>query len=162
MLCSSCGYDNPPEHRYCGMCGTPFPHRLLTVPEAQSTLTFTSWPIVIAPSPLPVLPLNLLSPNHVVGIALAEARNFRLRRPFHPRSPKQRPPTPEVASITGSPIEMHSAPAPLEVFEDQRPSLEEEVTEPARNYRVRTSRYSEARTDSSARRCPGSTVAGFA
>ncbi len=54
MFCSSCGYDNPREHRYCGMCGTPFPHRSLTVPEAQSTLTFTSVPIEIAPSPLAV------------------------------------------------------------------------------------------------------------
>ncbi len=54
LFCSSCGYDNPREHRYCGMCGTPFPHRLLTVPEAQSTLTFTSAPIEVAPSPLAV------------------------------------------------------------------------------------------------------------
>ena len=33
MLCSNCGYENPSEHRYCGMCGTPFPYRALTVPE---------------------------------------------------------------------------------------------------------------------------------
>jgi hypothetical protein len=36
------------------MCGTPFPHRPLTVPEAQSTLTFTSVPIEVAPSPIAV------------------------------------------------------------------------------------------------------------
>lgn len=54
MVCSSCGYDNPREHRYCGMCGTPFPHRPLTVPDAQSTLTFTSKPFEIASSALPV------------------------------------------------------------------------------------------------------------
>ncbi len=53
MFCVSCGHDNPRENRYCGMCGMPFPHRLLTVPEAQSTLTFTSVPLEIAPSRLP-------------------------------------------------------------------------------------------------------------
>jgi len=30
------------------MCGTPFPHRSLTVPSAQSTLSFTSAPIEVA------------------------------------------------------------------------------------------------------------------
>ena len=54
MFCSSCGHDNPRENRYCGMCGTPFPHRTLTVPQAQSTLTFTSVPLEIAPTRLPV------------------------------------------------------------------------------------------------------------
>jgi hypothetical protein len=53
LFCSSCGHENPRENRYCGMCGTPFPHRLLTVPDAQSTLTFSSAPIVITPSQLP-------------------------------------------------------------------------------------------------------------
>ena len=47
MLCSNCGYDNPREHRYCGMCGTPFPYRALTVPEAQSTLAFSSAPLEV-------------------------------------------------------------------------------------------------------------------
>jgi len=50
LLCSNCGYDNPRDHRYCGMCGTPFPPRALTVPDAQSTLNFTSVPLEIAPS----------------------------------------------------------------------------------------------------------------
>jgi len=54
LFCSSCGHDNPRENRYCGMCGTPFPHRPLTVPDTQSTLTFNSAPISIAPSPLPL------------------------------------------------------------------------------------------------------------
>ena len=54
MVCSSCGYDNPHEHRYCGMCGTPFPHRPLTVPEAQSTLSFSSAPLEVVPAPLPI------------------------------------------------------------------------------------------------------------
>ena len=49
MVCSSCGFDNPAEHRYCGICGTPFPHRPLTVPDAQSTLSFSSTRLEIAP-----------------------------------------------------------------------------------------------------------------
>ena len=51
MVCRSCGYDNPREHRYCGMCGTPFPHRPLTVPAAQSTLAFTATPLEVGSSP---------------------------------------------------------------------------------------------------------------
>jgi hypothetical protein len=62
LLCSSCGYDNPREHRYCGMCGTPFPHRPLTVPEAQSTLTFTSAPIEVAPSAIAVPQADIPAP----------------------------------------------------------------------------------------------------
>jgi len=54
LVCSSCGYENPREHRYCGMCGTPFPHRPLTVPEAQSTLSFSSTPLEVPPAPLAV------------------------------------------------------------------------------------------------------------
>ena len=50
MLCSNCGYENPSEHRYCGMCGTPFPHRALTVPGAQSTIEFISAPVEVAAS----------------------------------------------------------------------------------------------------------------
>jgi len=54
LVCSSCGYDNLGEHRYCGMCGTPFPHRPLTVPEAQSTLSFSSAPVEVGTAPLRV------------------------------------------------------------------------------------------------------------
>lgn len=53
MLCSNCGYENPREHRYCGMCGTPFPYRALTVPEAQSTLAFSSAPLEATALPVP-------------------------------------------------------------------------------------------------------------
>src|SRR5450755_2450740 len=49
LLCSNCGFENPSGHRYCGMCGTPFPYRALTVPSAQSTLSFTSTPVEVAP-----------------------------------------------------------------------------------------------------------------
>ena len=45
MICSSCGYENPAGHRFCGMCGTPLPHRPLTTPGAQSTLSMTRVPI---------------------------------------------------------------------------------------------------------------------
>jgi TPR repeat protein len=47
LVCSNCGYENPRGHRFCGMCGTPFPHRSMTVPTAQSTLTFASTPLEI-------------------------------------------------------------------------------------------------------------------
>ena len=57
MLCSNCGYENPRDHRYCGMCGTPFPPRALTGLDAQSTLDFTSVSLEIAPlAQLPLVP----------------------------------------------------------------------------------------------------------
>ena len=73
MLCSSCGYDNPREHRYCGMCGTPFPQRNFTVPEAQSTLSFGGAPVESAspatqvsltrpPAPETVEPMPVATP----------------------------------------------------------------------------------------------------
>jgi hypothetical protein len=52
LQCSNCGYENPREHRYCGMCGTPFPSRPQTVPKEQSTLAFTSAALEVAPAPL--------------------------------------------------------------------------------------------------------------
>ena len=57
MVCSSCGYDNPRDHRYCGMCGTPFPCPI-TAPGAQDTLTFASAPLEVASSPLLVHPVE--------------------------------------------------------------------------------------------------------
>ncbi len=41
MVCSTCGYENQTGNRYCGMCGTPLPHRPLTTPGAQSTASLT-------------------------------------------------------------------------------------------------------------------------
>ncbi len=41
MVCSTCGYENPVGHRFCGMCGTPLPHPPLTTPGAQSTASLT-------------------------------------------------------------------------------------------------------------------------
>lgn len=45
MICSTCGYENEAGHRFCGMCGTPLPHRPLTAPGAQSTLSMTRVPM---------------------------------------------------------------------------------------------------------------------
>jgi hypothetical protein len=45
VVCSACGFDNPLEMRFCGMCGTPMPHRPITAPGAQSTLNFTRIPV---------------------------------------------------------------------------------------------------------------------
>lgn len=45
MVCSACGFDNQAGMRFCGMCGTPLPHRPLTTPGAQSTLNLTRVPL---------------------------------------------------------------------------------------------------------------------
>lgn len=45
MVCSTCGFENQPSMRFCGMCGTPLPHRPLTTPGAQSTLNYTRVPV---------------------------------------------------------------------------------------------------------------------
>ena len=45
MVCSSCGFENQADMRFCGMCGTPLPHRPLTTPGAQSTLNLTRLPV---------------------------------------------------------------------------------------------------------------------
>ena len=60
MVCPSCGSENPSTNRFCGMCGTPLPHRPLTTPGAQSTLSFTRVPIEVTPAPLvTVLPQTI-------------------------------------------------------------------------------------------------------
>ena len=64
MVCSTCGYDNPREHRYCGMCGTPFPHRPFTAPAAQSTLAFSATPPELA-SPPSVYATEALAPSAI-------------------------------------------------------------------------------------------------
>jgi len=45
VVCSACGFDNPGGMNFCGMCGTPLPHRPLTAPGAQSTLHLTRVPV---------------------------------------------------------------------------------------------------------------------
>ncbi len=45
MVCSACGFENLAGMRFCGMCGTPLPHRPLTTPGAQSTLGLTRVPL---------------------------------------------------------------------------------------------------------------------
>ncbi len=45
MVCSACGYETRIGNRYCGMCGTPLPHRPLTAPGAQGTLSLTRVPL---------------------------------------------------------------------------------------------------------------------
>ncbi len=41
MVCGTCGFENQVGNRFCGMCGTPLPHRPLTTPGAQSTAVLT-------------------------------------------------------------------------------------------------------------------------
>ena len=45
MVCSACGFENLAGMRFCGMCGMPMPHRPLTTPGAQSTLSLTRVPL---------------------------------------------------------------------------------------------------------------------
>ncbi len=45
MVCSACGHENQVGNRFCGMCGTPLPHRPLTAPGAQGTHSFTRVPL---------------------------------------------------------------------------------------------------------------------
>jgi zinc-ribbon domain/Sel1 repeat len=44
VVCSACGNENQAGNRFCGMCGTPLPHRPLTAPGAQGTHSFTRVP----------------------------------------------------------------------------------------------------------------------
>ena len=45
MVCRACGYENQVGNRFCGMCGTPLPHRPLTAPGAQGTHSLTRVPL---------------------------------------------------------------------------------------------------------------------
>ncbi len=60
MLCSHCGFENPSGHRFCGMCGTPLPHRPLTAPGAVSTAGLTRHPAEVS-QPAPSSSTNNLS-----------------------------------------------------------------------------------------------------
>jgi len=51
LVCSACGFENLAGMRFCGMCGTPLPHRPLTTPGAQSTLSLTRVPQESGSSP---------------------------------------------------------------------------------------------------------------
>ena len=51
MVCSACGYENQVGNRFCGMCGTPLPHRPLTIPGAQGTHSFMRVPLEGATPP---------------------------------------------------------------------------------------------------------------
>src|SRR5271157_5228572 len=47
VVCSACGVQSPNSNRFCGMCGTPLPHRPLDTPGAQSTVNLTRGPLEI-------------------------------------------------------------------------------------------------------------------
>jgi len=51
LVCSACGYENHVGNRFCGMCGTPLPHRPLTIPGAQGTHSFMRVPLEGATPP---------------------------------------------------------------------------------------------------------------
>ena len=45
MVCSACGQERPDGDRFCGICGTPLPHRPLSTPGAQSTVHLSRGPL---------------------------------------------------------------------------------------------------------------------
>ncbi len=125
MVCSNCGYDNPREHRYCGMCGTPFPHRDLTVPDAQSTLTFSSAPLEVVPSTLSVPTAEAQAPEAEATVIAAETKSAdyieSYTAPPVPQSlePSVRPDEPPVVE----PVVEETA--PIETVEPELPPPEE-------------------------------------
>ena len=141
MLCSNCGYDNPREHRYCGMCGTPFPYRALTVPEAQSTLVFSSAPLDRATEPPPQV-LEPVAPQ-LAESSLAAAEELvpvaEVAAP-EPTEPAMAEPTaPEPAAVElpeAVPAEVaeavsHAPETVAEVAPEEPPQVEAVTEEPA-------------------------------
>src|SRR5271166_6253264 len=45
LVCSACGNESPAGNSFCGMCGTPLPHRPLDTPGAQGTMNLTRGPL---------------------------------------------------------------------------------------------------------------------
>src|SRR5271167_653731 len=45
VVCSACGQERPDGDRFCGICGTPLPHRPLSTPGAQSTIHLSRGPL---------------------------------------------------------------------------------------------------------------------
>ena len=99
------------------MCGTPFPHRALTVPEAQSTLAFTSAPLEVAPSTLSVAAVEAPQPP---------LENRAVEEEPHPAESAEAPaepitPEPEISPVEDAAIQAAAAsptamepPAPLD------------------------------------------------
>lgn|GEM_PF-1682898 len=109
MLCSSCGHDNPRENRYCGMCGTPFAHNFLPVPDEQSALSFASAPLDVAPSPLPVLTPEPNQPETLGITTPVEASQLAVATPLPAEVPVAEP-----EPIVG--IEQPQTPSPAEAL----------------------------------------------
>src|SRR5208283_1631234 len=45
LVCSACGNENPAGNSFCGLCGTPLPHRPLDTPGAQGTMSLARGPL---------------------------------------------------------------------------------------------------------------------
>lgn len=70
MFCTNCGFENPPLHRFCGMCGTPLPQRPITAPGAHSTVGLTRLPVEV-PQPNASTVANV---SNASAIDIAEAQ----------------------------------------------------------------------------------------
>src|SRR5271165_5741322 len=51
LVCSTCGNESPAGNRFCGLCGTPLPHRPLDTPGTQGTMSLTRGPLESSLSP---------------------------------------------------------------------------------------------------------------
>ncbi len=127
MLCSNCGYDNPREHRYCGMCGTPFPYRALTVPEAQSTLAFNHAPLADVPAP-PKAVEPVAEPSFAVAdettVPAVEAPPLMAAEAIP--ADREGEPSPEISAVAASLAEPVA-----EVVPEAAPQVEAEKDQPA-------------------------------
>src|ERR1035438_1279370 len=93
VVCSTCGYENKAGNRFCGMCGTPLPHRPLTAPGAQSTASLTR---ALAENARPIEPLASAAPPARASLDV-EPR---------PHSRGQRKPSETSSNRTGLPSQM--------------------------------------------------------
>jgi hypothetical protein len=124
VVCSGCRFDNPAGHRYCGMCGTPFPHRPLTVADAQSTLSFSSAPMEIAPVPRSTgVAETPLEPDQPQPEAYSDSENSEVAAPYYQSS--------ETAGSTvpAALVSVEAAETPL-IVQPGAPSEASTVSEP--------------------------------
>lgn len=73
MVCSCCGAERPDGDRFCGMCGTPLPHRPLSAAGAEGTISLSQGPLGTPSSHerMPTAVVGLLDLLGHSGVSLA-------------------------------------------------------------------------------------------
>ena len=115
------------------MCGTPFPHRFLPVPEEQSALTFPSGPLEIAPSQLPVTPEPISPPVPSVTARVEESLPLAAAEPAAAVVPPLETPMvgPGPVAEVGEPMGIEPVEVPVDqLAPDQPRSTMAPTTEP--------------------------------